>query len=288
MPAAIKLSSPATKEFWEIPVLFEDEHLLALDKPARLLVSPDRYDPERPNLMKLLHSAVALGKPWAQERGLSYLMNAHRLDFETSGVLLLAKSKPVLVALANLFGSMKPLKDYVALIQGAPREDSFVVDAPLGPHPVRLGVIRIDRKNGKQSQTRFEVLERFHRYTLLRCHPLTGRTHQIRVHLQSLRLPIAGDATYGGRPLLLSRLKPDYRLKPDRVERPLISTLALHAERLEFAHPVAGQPVVITAEWPKDLTVALKYLRLYAALRGNPPPAQPGLEDETDLSPASG
>src|SRR5690554_7511250 len=106
----LKLSSPATGEFWEIPILFKDEHLLAIDKPSGLLTSPDRYDPERPNLMKLLHAAIASGKPWARERGLSYLMNAHRLDFETSGVILLAKNKPVLVELANLFGSEKPFK----------------------------------------------------------------------------------------------------------------------------------------------------------------------------------
>src|SRR5262252_8066137 len=108
--AAIKLSSPATNEFWEIPVLFEDEHLLALDKPAGLLTSPDRYDPNRPNLMKLLHAGIADGKPWAVEQKLTYLSNAHRLDFETSGVILLAKTKPVLVELANLFGTEKPEK----------------------------------------------------------------------------------------------------------------------------------------------------------------------------------
>src|SRR6202012_281448 len=112
MSAAIKLSSPATREFWEIPVLFEDEHMLALDKPSRLLTSPDRYDPARPNLMKLLHAAIEAGKPRAKERWLTYLMNAHRLDFETSGIILLAKTKPVLIALANLFGIEKPVKTY--------------------------------------------------------------------------------------------------------------------------------------------------------------------------------
>src|SRR5882724_4883703 len=94
MSEVIKLSSPATREFWEMPVLFEDEHLLALDKPAGLLTSPDRYDPARPNLMKLLHAGIERGAPWAKQRGLSYLMNAHRLDFETSGIILLAMSKP--------------------------------------------------------------------------------------------------------------------------------------------------------------------------------------------------
>ena len=108
MSPALKLSAPATHEFWEIPVLFEDAHLLALDKPAGLLTSPDRYDAERPNLMRLLHDGIAAAKPWARERQLTYLSNAHRLDFETSGVILLAKNKPALVALANLFGTEKP------------------------------------------------------------------------------------------------------------------------------------------------------------------------------------
>ena len=87
MSTAVKLSSPATKEFWEIPVLFEDGDLLALDKPASLLTSPDRYDAERPNLMKLLHAGIEQQKPWAKERNLTYLANAHRLDFETSGII---------------------------------------------------------------------------------------------------------------------------------------------------------------------------------------------------------
>jgi len=86
----IKLSAPETRGFWEIPVLYEDEHLLALNKPPLLLSSPDRYDPARPNLIKLLHRDIERGAPWASKRSLRYLMNAHRLDFETSGVMLLA------------------------------------------------------------------------------------------------------------------------------------------------------------------------------------------------------
>ncbi|HZT22831.1 MAG TPA: RluA family pseudouridine synthase [Verrucomicrobiae bacterium] len=264
MNAAIKLSSPATREFWEIPVLFEDEHLLALDKPAGLLTSPDRYDPQRPNLMKLLHTAIAAGKPWARERCLTYLANAHRLDFETSGVILLAKSKPALVALANLFGSEKPFKKYVALVAGAPESDQFAVNAPLAAHPMNPALMRVDPKNGKKSKTEFEVLERFSGWTLLRCQPLTGRTHQIRVHLRHVGLPIVGDSLYGGRPLWLSQLKKNYRLKPGRQERPLISRVALHAEALELPHPVTGRHLKITAPWPKDLKVAVKYLGKFA------------------------
>jgi 23S rRNA pseudouridine955/2504/2580 synthase len=98
----------------------------------------------------------------------------------------------------------------------------------------------------------------------LKCQPLTGRTHQIRAHLRHAGYPIVGDALYGGRPLLLSRLKSEYRLKPDRTERPLISDAALHAEQLTLPHPITGAMTTITAPWPKDLTVAVKYLRRYA------------------------
>ena len=262
----LKLSSPATRGFWEIPILFEDAHLLALDKPAGLLTSPDRYDPTRPNLMKLLHEAIAAGKPWVKERNLTYLSNAHRLDFETSGVILLAKSKPVLVALADLFGSEKPAKTYVALVRGEPPQKEFEVDAKLAPHPVKIGIMRVDPKNGKKSKTTFEVLEDFPRfgYALLKCRPQTGRTHQIRVHAAHAGVKIVGDELYGGKPLWLSRLKPDYRLKPGKEERPLLSRVALHAESLALPHPITGEVVTITAPWPKDLKVALKYLRQFS------------------------
>jgi RluA family pseudouridine synthase len=262
--APIKLSSPATKEFWEIEVAFEDEHLLALNKPPCLLTSPDRYDPNRPNLMKLLHHGIAEGKPWAADRKLSYLSNAHRLDFETSGVILLAKSKPVLVQLADLFGTDQPVKIYVALLPGTPPQPRWEVDASLAPHPTKLGLMRVDPKNGKTSRTAFEVREQFRGCSLVQCRPFTGRTHQIRVHLKHWGLPICGDELYGGGPLLLSAMKSAYRLKPGKTERPLISTTALHAESLTLPHPVTGAEVTMTAPWPKDFAVAVKNLRRHA------------------------
>ena len=272
----IKLSCKATHEFWEIPVLFEDEHVLALNKPADLLTSPDRYDPERPNLMQLLHRDIERGAPWVAPRRLTYLMNAHRLDCETSGVLLLAKSKPVLVALANSFGSEQPLRTYAGLVQGVPPRTPFVVDARLAPHPTRLGLMRVDPTHGKRSITQFEVREQFSHHTLLQCRPLTARPHQIRIHLRYVQLPVAGDAVYGGRPLLLSRLKTEYHLKHGRNERPLLGRAGLHAEQLALVHPMTGSDICITAPWPKDLTVAVKYLRRYATAQSSN--AIPGAE----------
>jgi 23S rRNA-/tRNA-specific pseudouridylate synthase len=131
---------------------------------------------------------------------------------------------------------------------------------------VKIGEMRVDPKNGKQSKTKFEVLENFSRfgYALLKCEPITGRTHQIRAHLRHAGLPIVGDELYGGKPLWLSRLKKDYRLKPGREERPLLSRVALHAEELQLPHPVTNEIVTIKSEWPKDLKVALKYLRQFS------------------------
>jgi RluA family pseudouridine synthase len=264
--AAIKLSSPATREFWEIPVLFEDGHWLALDKPARLLTSPDADNPGRPSLMKLLHTAIADKKPWAAGRGLEYLNNANQPDFDAGGVILLAKTKPAFIALANLFSAEKVRLKYLALVHGEPLENQFEVNAKLSPHPVKPGVMRVDPQGGKQATTRFEVLENFsrHGYALLKCEPLLERGHQVRVHASHVGLKIVGDEVYGGRPLWLSRLKKDYRLKPGREERPLLARPALHLEELALPHPVTNETVTIKSEWPKDLKVALKYLRLHS------------------------
>ncbi|HOX57567.1 MAG TPA: pseudouridine synthase [Candidatus Paceibacterota bacterium] len=264
MSAAIKLSSPTTREFWEIPILYEDAHLLALDKPTGLPAAPDCVDPDRPSLVALLHAGIKRGAPWAVAAGRAFLLPAHRMDAETSGVLLLAKSKPVLVTLGNLFSAEKPARVYVALVQGDSAEARFQAEARLAPHPTRPGTMRADPRRGKRAITTFVVRERFSGFALLQCEPLTDRLHQIRVHLRDLRLPVVGDALYGGRPLLLSRLKRNYRLKPDQTERPLMSRSAVQAESLALPHPVTGEPLTITAPWPKDLTVAVKYLRRYA------------------------
>lgn len=263
MSPAVKLSWPATHEFWEIPVLFEDEQLFALSKPAGLLTSPDCLAPERPSLVRLLQGSIAAGKPWARERNLSYLANAHRLDFETTGVLLLAKTKAILLALADQFGSGQAVRSQVALVQGVPPDDSFVVAEKLAPHPLLSGRMRVDSRNGKKSTTEVAVLERFSRWSLLRCQLHQERPQQIAVHLSHAGFPLVGDELHGGKKLWLSRLKQDFHLKPGREERPLLSRAALHLEELNLVHPVTQQPLSLKSEWPKDLHVALKYLRQY-------------------------
>ncbi len=267
MSAVIKLSSPATREFWEIPVLFEDEHLLALDKPVGLDTTPDPENLKRPSLLKLLHTGIAAQKPWALERKLDQLKNVAEPDREVGGVLLLAKTKPAFIALANLSSSGKIHTRYVALAQGELHEQSFEVIAKLSPHPVKPGVMRVDSSAGKKAETRFEVLETFPRQgcALLACEPLMDRPHQVRVHASHVGLKIVGDQVYGGKPLWLSRLKPDYRLKPGREEKPLIARPALHIEQVILPHPVTGESVTVTSEWPRDLKVAVKYLRQFAA-----------------------
>lgn len=262
----IKLSSKATNEFWEIPILFEDEALLALDKPGRLHVSPVRHDPDRPNLMGLLHDGIRRGVAWAKARDLGYLTNVHRLEFATSGVLLLARTKAALITVANEFGAGQPHSRYLVLAQGEPPETEFEVDAKLSPHPHEPELFHVDPRNGKRARTQFKVVERFRGFTLLQAVPFTARPQQIRAHLRHRGLPIVGDALYGGRPLWLSRLKPRYRFKADREELPLIGRVALHAEQLALKQPTSGAELTITSPVPKDFTVALKFLRRYAPM----------------------
>jgi RluA family pseudouridine synthase len=267
---AIKLSVTETRDFWEIPVLYEDEHILALAKPATLAVSADPERPDQPHLLGLLHQGIASGKPWAATRNLSFLSNAHRLDTEATGVLLLAKSKPTLTTLLDSFGADKAILSYVTLVAGEPSEARFSIDAKLAPDLLRPGLMRVDAKSGKRARTTFQVLERFRGWTLLQCVPLPNRPHQVRVHAGRLGWRLAGDQSYGGKPLWLSRLKPGFRLKPNHTERPLLARACLHAEKLDLNHPITGQALSVQAAWPKELQVALKYLRKYAVVAPAP------------------
>jgi RluA family pseudouridine synthase len=267
----IKLSSRETNEFWEIPVLFEDAHLLVLDKPGGMLTSPDTLNPARPSLMHLLHKAIAESKPWATERGLGYLMNTNWLDEEASGVFLLVRNKASFQNMADFFGASNPGRKYLVLVQGSPLEERFEVDVKLAPDPVRPGSMRVQARSGKRARTAFQLVERFSKYALLSAELFTDRKHQVQLHLRHAGLPVVGDSFYGAKPFLLSRLKKDYRLKPERTERPLLNRPAIHSAELSFPHPETGESVTIHAPCPKDFNVAIKYLRRYG-LPESPPP----------------
>jgi 23S rRNA pseudouridine1911/1915/1917 synthase len=237
---------------WTIEVRFEDEHLIAFDKPSGLLVAPDRWDKDRDNLMAIVH------KRWSPD-----WFNAHRLDQGTSGLLLCAKNREALRRLAAIFEKRQARKRYAALVAGAPEKDAGTLTMALADDPRRPGLMRTAR-DGQSAETRYEIVTRWRGCSLLRVWPLTGRTHQIRVHLAAIKCPIMGDVHYGGGAgLLLSRLKRGYK-PPREGERPLIGRLALHADRLEFPHPVTGQPVVIESPLPHDFAVGIKYLDKFA------------------------
>jgi 23S rRNA pseudouridine1911/1915/1917 synthase len=262
---AIKLPDRACGVVRELPILLLDDHLLIVNKPAGLAVTLSPEQPEPSALLPLLHDAVTHHKPWAVKMGLDYLMSAHRLEAQCTGVLILARSRDVLAVLADQFGSGQAQQQHLALVRGGPKENEFELTAKLVPHPDRPGQMKSDSKLGKSYRTRCEVLERFRHYTLMRCLPFPGRPGQIAAHLRHARLPLVADPDRGGAGLLLSELKRDYVPKKDQPERPLIGRPALHLESIRCTHPVNGSQLDISAPPPNDLAVALKYLRQFAA-----------------------
>jgi RluA family pseudouridine synthase len=235
------------------PVIYEDEVLLAFDKPSGLLVAPDRWDKARPNLMALVHTQLGDG-----------IANVHRLDADTSGVLLCAKTKAALDSLSGQFQAKTAEKLYLALAVGPIAEAEFTVELALQADESRPGRMRVVKKKGKPSITSFTVRERFRGFSWIECRPRTGRNHQIRVHLAAAGHPILGDTFYGdATQLLLSALKRGYKGRDE--ERPLIRRLALHASALVLTHPVTHERLTLTAPLPDEFTVALKYLRRFAA-----------------------
>jgi 23S rRNA-/tRNA-specific pseudouridylate synthase len=263
----IKISAPEVSGYWEVPVLYVDAHLLVLDKPAGLALTSGTA--LEPGLLPLLHEGIKAGKPWARELDLSYLMPPYRLDAEVGGVQLFGRSREVLSRLHDLFGAGKPHLVYQALAQGDAQAEEFEQDDPLTTEPDARGKYHCNRR-GKQSRTRFRVLERFGSHTWVECEPCTHRVHQVRVHLARRRMALAGDVLYGGQPLLLSRIKHRFRLKPGHAERPLLSRPALHAVRVAVPHPAGGAPVEAIAPLPHDLEAALRYLRRHRAVGGEP------------------
>ncbi len=258
----------------ELHILDEDDDLLVIDKPAGLLVIPDRWDASKPSVVKLARTylqtcAEAVGQIAGEP---PRIWVVHRLDRDTSGVLILAKSARAHTALSRQFEHGQVKKAYLALVSGQVVRAEGSIHLPIGPHPHRPGMMAIRRRHGKASLTRYAVLERFRGYTLLDVRPHTGRSHQIRVHLQAIGHPLAIDPLYGvDAPLLLSALKPSYRPKAGAAEHPLMGRLTLHAHVLELTHPSHGGTSEWVAPLPKDFAALLRNLRRYRSLPGEPP-----------------
>ena len=190
----------------------------------------------------------------------------HRIDRDTSGVLLLARTSDSQRALTRQFMDRTVAKTYLAIVRGSPADSAGRIDAPVGEMRGNLVRVCVNPRRGKPAVTDWEVLERFVGYTLLRCRPLTGRQHQIRLHMQIAGMPLAVDDLYGGSSgILLSSFKHDYKLGRGREERPLIARLTLHAESIEFDHPSQGKRMRFEAPLPKDFRATLNQLRKYAS-----------------------
>lgn len=181
-----------------IPILFEDRTVLAIDKPAGWMLIPFTWQRTNRNLQAAIESSIAAGNFWARSRNLKFLRHMHRLDAETTGILLFAKSQGALNKLGELFEQRQMEKVYLAVVTGEPKQAVWNCSKPIGPVPGEFGRMRIDPKEGKPAETGFKVLASRDGLTLIECRPITGRTHQIRVHLQDAGLAIVGDPMYGG------------------------------------------------------------------------------------------
>jgi RluA family pseudouridine synthase len=234
-------------------VLFKDRDLLVINKPAGMLVLPDGYDPEAAHLKDIL--TPEFGDLWI----------VHRLDRQTSGVLLLARNSEAHRALNIQFENRQVTKVYHALVSGVPDWTRQMVELPLRADGDRRHRTVVDRRQGKTALTHFRVLERFGNYALIAAAPQTGRTHQIRVHLATLEHPIVVDDLYGdGHELYLSQFKRNYNASSRKAERPLLGRLGLHAFSMDFFHPKRKRNMAFQAPYPKDFSAALQQLRKHS------------------------
>jgi len=236
------------------PVIYEDDRLIAFDKPSGMLVAPDRWNKERGCLVELVHRYVS---PDA--------FNAHRIDAGTSGVVLFAKTKAALRVIARLFEQHRIAKRYLAIVNDSPPRAKMTVTASLTQNAEKPGAMKVATNGGMKAETNINLAKRWRRHSLVEAEPITGKTHQIRVHLEHIGCPIVADRIYGrDNGLYLSSIKKDYRFKYNLPEKPLIGRLALHAAEISFQHPFTGQKVKIEAPLPKDFSIAIKYLDKFA------------------------
>ena len=222
--------SDATAPF---EIAYQDAHLLVVDKPAGVVVHPARGN-RSGTLAQALHGVAAGGEdPW--RAGI-----VHRLDRDTSGLLVVAKSEDVHRALRGLLASRRMRREYLALVEGRVETRSGMVDAPIGRDRRDRLVVSIDTDTPREARTHFRLERMLPSTSLLRVELETGRTHQIRVHMAAIGHPIVGDNQYGGR-------------QADGLTRQF-----LHATRLRFPHPVSGEEVDVESSLPEDLVAALK------------------------------
>jgi len=249
--AVEEVQTHAVAEDIPLDVLYEDEHVFVLDKPAGLVVHPGAGNPAGTLVNALLH----------RDPGLDKLPRAgivHRLDKDTSGVMVVARTLPAHTALVAQLSAREVHRQYLAIVVGA-LVSGGTVAAAIDRHPrdrLRMAV----REDGKDAVTHYRLRERFRAHTALECRLETGRTHQIRVHMAHLKHPIVGDPLYGGSLKL-----------PKGASEALIAALrgfrrqALHAEVLAFAHPITGEPVRCEAPVPDDMQELMRLLREDAA-----------------------
>ena len=180
-----------------IPILYEDRTVMAIDKPRGWMLVPHSWQKTKWNLQAAIVSSISAGDFWARSRNLKFLKFVHRLDAETTGILLFAKSQGGVETISELFETRRMEKTYLAVVDGVLKPDEWTCRLKLGPAPGQIGRMRVDEREGKEAETHFRVLQRREHLTLVEAHPLTGRTHQIRVHLAESAKPCVGDETYG-------------------------------------------------------------------------------------------
>jgi 23S rRNA pseudouridine1911/1915/1917 synthase len=233
---------------YKLDILFEDDAFVAINKPAGLLSIPDREGKE-PSLKSILREKYG------------NIFTVHRLDRETSGVIVFAKTEAMHKYLSGIFEDREVEKIYQGLVQGSLPQQQGSIDLPIMEHPTKPGLMVTNRR-GKASLTDYQVLEDLGLYSLVEFRIHTGRTHQIRVHMQSLGHSIVCDEGYGdAHPVFLSSIKRNFKLsKAEEAERPILARLALHAARLRFTDP-AGTTHTLEAPLPKDLRALLQQLK---------------------------
>ena len=231
----------------QLDIIFENDQFVVVNKPSGLLSVPDRIG-------KDISLKMLLKEKYGE------IFTVHRLDRDTSGLIVFAKDETTHKQLSQLFEGREVEKYYQGLVYGSLMNEKGTIDAPIMEHPTKLGLMIIDQK-GKKSLTDYEVLENFKSFSWLQFQIHTGRTHQIRVHMKHLGNSIVCDEIYGDpKPILLSSIKRHFKLsKKEEEERPILSRLALHSYQLKFI--LNDQSFAFEAPIPKDLRALLQQLR---------------------------